>query len=417
MEKGTLIVFKTQKGFAVKIAYQKPDGKSGELPAPAFQPKDDTYNNTACTFKRESGKLLQLIAHDGTELIGLPAYSSRQDKQQYVGGASDSFSPNDTFLPKDTREALDRLQSPDNFSLKLNKAARADKEKGKFHFFKRERKGENYEIKAEYGSVDFQQLVGRELSNAERLLSKSGVKSFDLQTDWRMVQGLGTESVYETSLTLHHVYGVPYIPASSLKGMVRSWIITQVFGTPQSAGEEKDFPLANAEFRALTQSKEFCSLFGCPSEVRPIKFANGKPTFKKDKNGKITTSYEEEKPVPVALKDVEGKGVSHKGKLIFFDAFPIAQPSIEVDVMNPHYVPYYSDKTAQTPPADYHNPIPVHFLTVAGTRFRFIIGSSDPANLNVTIEGKTIYDWLTAALTSHGIGAKTAVGYGYMKNV
>lgn len=169
MEKGTLIVFKTQKGFAVKIAYEKPNGKSGELPVPALQPKDDTYNNTPCTFKRESGKLLQLIAHDGTELIGeitSPAsssgtsdHSSRQDKQRYEGGTLDSFSPSHTFLPKDTIEALTRLRSPDNFPLKLNKAARADKEKGKFHFFKRERKGDNYEIRAEYGSIDFQQFV------------------------------------------------------------------------------------------------------------------------------------------------------------------------------------------------------------------------------------------------------------------
>ena len=45
-----------------------------------------------------------------------------------------------------------------------------------------------------------------------------------------MVVGLGGESVYETSITLHHIYGIPYIPASSIKGVVRSWIITEVFG-------------------------------------------------------------------------------------------------------------------------------------------------------------------------------------------
>jgi len=30
--------------------------------------------------------------------------------------------------------------------------------------------------------------------------------------------------------------------------------------------------------------------------------------------------------------------------------------------MNPHYSPYY---TEGKPPADYHNPIPIKFLTVA----------------------------------------------------
>lgn len=423
MEKGTLIVFKTKKGFAVKIAYEKPGGKNGELPVLSFQPKDDALNNTACTFKRDGGKLVQLIAHDGTELLGEPRpnlqiagsnqYSLGQDRIQQSSTIADSFSPEDTFLPIDTREILMRLRTPDNFALKLNKAARAEKEKGKFLFFKRERKGDNYQIQDDYGNINFQELADRELANAEHLLSKSFVQKIDLTTDWRMVQGLGIESVYETSITLHHVYGIPYIPASAIKGMVRSWIITEVFGNPEMAGDEKIFPLVNAEFRALTQSEEFCKLFGCPNDVKPVKFKDGMPVYKKDRNGRQTTTYEQDKPSPCALKNVDGKGTAHQGQIVFFDAFPLNKPSIEVDVMNPHYGPYYSDKTAKTPPADYHNPIPVHFLTVANTRFRFIVGAFSNESLNIMIGGKTIFEWLTTALTSHGIGAKTAVGYGY----
>lgn len=423
MEKGTLIVFKTKKGFAVKIAYEKPDGKLGELPVPSFQPKDDVLNDTVCTFKREGGKLLQLLAHDGAELVNtVPSIpktttshqsSIGQGRQQQGNRIADSFSPQDTFLPKDTVETL-RLFAPDNFALKLNKGARAEKEKGKFLFFKRERKGDNYQIQADYGNTDFKALANRALDNAERLLSKRSVKSLDLDTDWRMTQGLGIESVYETSITLHHVYGIPYIPASTIKGMVRSWIITEVFGKPEEIGEEKDYPLVNAEFRALTQSEDFCKIFGCPTEVKPVKFKSGRPVFKKDKRGKETTSFEEDKPHPCALKNLDGKGEAHQGKIVFFDALPLNQPDIQVDVMNPHYAPYYSDKTAKTPPSDYYNPIPVHFLTVANTRFRFIIGGMDNSSLNITIAGKTIFDWLTSALQNHGIGAKTAVGYGYM---
>jgi CRISPR-associated protein Cmr6 len=422
METGTLIVFKTKKGFAAKIAYEKPDGKRGELPVPSFQPKDDVLNDTACTFKREGGKLLQLLAHDGTELVSevrsIPQTtishqsSTNLGRQQQGNRIADGFSPQDTFLPKDTAETL-RLHAPDNFALKLNKAARAEKEKGKFLFFKRERKGDNYQIQADYGDIDFKALANKALVNAEHFLSKRSIQSIDLDTNWRLIQGLGIESVYETSITLHHIYGIPYIPASTIKGVVRSWIISEVYGKPEKAGEEKDFPLVNGEFRALTQSEDFCKLFGCPSEVKPVKFRSGKPVFKKDKRGKETSSYEEDKSHPCASKNPDSKGVALQGQIVFFDAFPLNQPTIEFDVMNPHYAPYYSDKTAKTAPADYHNPIPVHFLTVANTRFRFIIGALDSSSLNITIEGKTIFDWLTEALTSHGIGAKTAVGYGY----
>jgi len=83
--------------------------------------------------------------------------------------------------------------------------------------------------------------------------------------------------------------------------------------------------------------------------------------------------------------------------------------------MNPHYGPYYSDSNAKTPPADYFNPIPVHFITVANTSFRFIIGAPEGQWLNETVRAKPITEWLLDALTEKGIGAKTAVGYGYMK--
>ena len=42
-----------------------------------------------------------------------------------------------------------------------------------------------------------------------------------LKTASRLVVGLGAGHVLETSLTLHHIFGIPYIPASALKGVVR----------------------------------------------------------------------------------------------------------------------------------------------------------------------------------------------------
>lgn len=399
MEEGTLIIFKTNKGYAAKISFTKSDGKVSEIPVLSYHPKDDKYNNTKCTFKRESGRLVQLITFDSIELVGQQrqpitpdpdkgdhwrSYSG-QTQQQFAGDVSDSFSPNDSFLPKDTCEAIGVLHSPDNFALKLNKVARFDKRMGKFQFFKRERKGENYEIRADYGNINFKQLADREIANAKQLFStRSNVYSIDLTIDWRLVQGLGIESVYETSLTLHHTYGIPYIPASALKGIVRNWIISEAFD--------------HREDRAIRDEK-FCNIFGCPAEL----VLDDVDTNDKKKNIKIKTqSFFKE---------------ARQGSITFFDAFPIEKPAIEVDVMNPHFGPYYSDNLAKIPPADYFNPIPVHFITVAKTSFRFVIGAFESKWLSEPIKSKPITEWLSDALTDHGIGAKTAVGYGYMKPI
>lgn len=376
-ENGTLIIVKGKKGFNAKISFVKPDGKTSEMPVLGYKPTDDKYNNTECAFRRDRGQLIELIAHDGTVLLGAktqPSSSGSTGKQQHQQqeGISDSYDPSAAFLPGDVREILNRMGSPDNFSLKLNKVARFDKRMNKFQFFKRERKGENYEIKEHYGKVDFKQIAEREYANARSFLGDNNIHRLELTTDWRMVQGLGIESVYETSLTLHHIYGIPYIPASALKGVVRNWVITKVYGTDEGAA---------------TRDQKFCDWFGCPAEI-----IDGKKQ-------KSISYYKE----------------SRQGNLVFFDVFPLTPPKVVADVMNPHYHPYYSDNSGKVPPADYLSPNPVFFLTIANTTFQVLVGGRKKEMLQATIGGKDIQYWLREALTSHGIGAKTAVGYGYFK--
>jgi len=387
MENGTLIIFKGKKGFNAKISFTKSDGKTAEMPVLSYSPKDEKYNNTECSFRRDRGQLVELIAHDGVILLGAkpqPAKVSTGGSGHYQqNGIADSYDPYSAFLPSDTTGMLNGMSSPDNFALKLNKVARFDERMNKFLFFKRERKGENYEIKANYGGFDFEQIAAREYENAQSLLTGKNIKKdsyiikIELVTDWRMVQGLGIESVYETSMTLHHVYGIPYIPASALKGLIRSWIITEVFDS--------------AEEKAISDPM-FCDWFGCPGELL---------LEKDDKKVKFSSYYKE----------------ARQGSLVFFDVFPLTPPQVVVDVMNPHYQPYYSDNSGKTPPADYLSPNPVFFLTIEKTRFRALVGSRDIEELKKTIGGKSLKDWLSDALTQHGIGAKTAIGYGYMKPV
>lgn len=253
--------------------------------------------------------------------------------------------------------------------------------------------------------------------------------------NWRLSIGLGTASIFETNITLHHIHGFPYIPASAIKGVLRSYIITTVFGTKecveslpddQKQEGEEDYPLFNAEFRALTQCKNFCKIFGCPSDVQAIKFEDKMPLAKKDTNGKSLKKYKKCPPTPVALRNKSNakKGQEHQGKITIFDAYPTQIPTIEVDIMTPHYGDYYgdSDNKKGIAPTDTMSPKPIPFLTVANTPFQFLFGSKDfdlttelwELEVNGQKKKATLAEWLQSALQNHGIGAKTAVGYGYM---
>lgn len=222
-----------------------------------------------------------------------------------------------------------------------------------------------------------------------------------LNANSRLAIGLGTASVYETGMLLHAVYGFPYIPASSVKGVVRSYIISEVFG--------------NDEVKAL-KDKTFCDIFGCSGEGK-IEVANGdKVDFK--------SHYKIE-----AEKAKAKDNGDRQGKVVFFEAFPTDSVKVKIDVMTPHYGDYYGDKVDEKtklpiPPADYLSPSPITFLTVEGTKFTFHFGlllgeENTPVSFKDETQKQPILSlvkyWLTAALTQHGIGAKTAVGYGYMK--
>lgn len=396
MEKGTLYIKKVKNDKLIaRIDFTKPDGRISTIDAGFWTviQSDLKYDNTPCEFSRDKGVLLKVKTNDGRIIekntsANVPQSTSgftSNAHQSYESRVDDSYDSNLTFLPEDTRLALADI-NPENFFLKWQKAARfvqgRTPEKDKFMFFKRERKGDNFKIRPNFGNIDFGQLAARELNIAKTWMGDNQIKSIAFTTQWRMVQGLGLESVYETSMTLHHVYGIPYIPASTLKGVVRSWIITNAF-----EGKEE---------RALSDPR-FCDWFGCPTELVV------------DNNG-------------VRQRHASFYKEARKGELVFFDTYPLRTPQLSVDIMNPHYGPYYSDKTNQTPPADYHNPVPVFFLTVEHTPFQFILGSKQEflyqtiKNQEMENSNWTIFDWLKSALTDHGIGAKTAVGYGYMKS-
>ena len=110
-----------------------------------------------------------------------------------------------------------------------------------------------------------------------------------------------------------------------------------------------------------------------------------------------------------------------KGAISFFDAYPDksslnkSENIYKTDIINVHYQPYYENM--DNPPADYYNPIPIYFLTVApGVKFNFflILRSKDKQDKQLLDKAK---DWLSKALKENGVGSKTAVGYGQMETI
>lgn len=362
-ERGKVKFYNSEKGFGFIERKGKSDVHFGE---DSFNEKvpsegDDVEFDVVRQTRGDHAKNLRIISGSSHE----------SEHIQYV-------------LPKDTRKIID-TQTIDNFYLKLNKIPpfeenKKDYSKSKFIFFKVNKKGKVIlEIKPDYSKLNINAIAEKHKDSIEKLNIKT--ESTTLKPEWRLVIGLGNESVYETSMTLHHIYGIPYIPGSAIKGVIRSYIITEEFGKDKNGS----LNLKNAEKRAL-EDKGFCDIFGCPKK----------------------SSYNE----------------SRQGKIIFFDAFPQSNPQIEPDVMNPHYSPYYSDSSNKVPPADYHNPVPIFFLTVKNTEFEFIVGINEKDNTVIQermFKGKrpleVAYEYIKKTLGEHGIGSKTAVGYGYMDGV
>jgi len=387
MEKGTLSVRVVKKGFHAEIVTG--DGKKLIISEIKFS--DVKHDGKPCLFTRAGGKLTLLKLLDGTVLHEVPVVHKAAPPAAGVvptgnplAHLKDAFLLAETRWPKDVR-ALP-ITDIDNYWLKLKNGARYTVMKEqKFLFFRndgmpgkdgRPGVGDNYLTKPNYGAVDFRTLQARQQESAELLLSHHQKASFT--PDWRMIVGLGHESVYEVSISLHHVYGFPYIPASTIKGICRSFVINECFESDEDKAKRDPF---------------FCYIFGV---------------------------------------DEKGYGKeATQGHVCFLDAFPSGPPSIEVEVMNVHYPDYYG---RQASPTDTQNPNPINFLTV-GQRdlqgnpllFEFHLGMhrgtqrSDQSYPDSPLESfpgtnvvEKVKSMLTQALEFQGIGAKTAVGYGYM---
>ncbi|MFZ5653790.1 MAG: type III-B CRISPR module RAMP protein Cmr6 [Pseudomonadota bacterium] len=213
--------------------------------------------------------------------------------------------------------------------------------------------------------------------------------------------GLGNEHPLENGFAFLNPYGLPYLPGSGVKGVLR-----------QAAWER--------------MSEDWGDTHGWDKTVaHVIKTGRGK----------------DERSLALSLLDVlfgpqtpEGDSEHVRGALTFWDVIPqIKGDSLRVEIMTPHQSHYYQ----QTPnpksggsvtPHDSGQPTPIAFLTVppgSGFTFHVICDQAHLRRLALDLAdpdpatGKPRWQSLITAAFGHafawlGFGAKTAVGYGAM---
>jgi CRISPR-associated protein Cmr6 len=195
----------------------------------------------------------------------------------------------------------------------------------------------------------------RQLKLAESLRDYGYETSiFGKRAEARILSGLGGSHPMEVGFAFHPLYGFPYLCGSGLKGVARSW----------------------AEITGQNPAR-IKLIFGSES------------------------------------KDERQAKEHQQGDVIFFDAYAIRPPRLEVDILNPHFPDYYRDPKNYLP-TEWQSPNPVNFLTIGVGHedeekpiFQFALAARSSEAVGIA------QDWLERGLEQLGFGGKTASGYGY----
>ena len=99
---------------------------------------------------------------------------------------------------------------------------------------------------ADPGPIGCPKLINEFATRLKRLAEQSAGRAFVLTTESRFVTGLGREHPVENGFAWHHTLGTPYLPGSSIKGLIRNWAeqwewqtkahVNSILGGPGSVG-------------------------------------------------------------------------------------------------------------------------------------------------------------------------------------
>lgn len=204
------------------------------------------------------------------------------------------------------------------------------------------------------------------LARREAALSGRSATFVEATSSLPLLIGLGRWNPTELGFNFDRFTSCPFIPGSSVKGLLRET------ARLACAGEIEDSRITKAAAEYWKTNLE--SVFG---------------------RGTGDSSAAQQG--------------DEAGSVCFYDAYPVTWPGIELDVMTPHSGAYYAAR--ETVAADWEDPVPVHFLRVpAKTTIRFWFGkrrdlqATDPSRVAALLP--VALDWL-------GIGAKKSSGYGW----
>lgn len=194
--------------------------------------------------------------------------------------------------------------------------------------------------------------------------------------DGRLFTGLGERGVYETQAALHPVTGLPRLPGSGLKGLLRGWCFCQ----------HQRHAQADAAFAQALPLSALHRLFG--HAPPPQADAAGLPAGEEEGDSAMAGLLQ--------IHDAWWHPDSIAG--------PLAQ---EVDT--PHHPDYYAGRATAPYARDTDSPVPNPQLAIAGTLLLAIDST------HIGQEWATLcMEWLLAALAEEGAGARRTAGYGRM---
>lgn len=315
-------------------------------------------------------------------------------------------------------------------------------------------------LKHEESRLDFLKLIADLVKSANRNRYPNWYRNYcdsiealgdtqldqNYETNWRLIAGWGVNPALETGIYLHHFYGFPYIPGSTVKGLLHHvaelGIVNEDWNPELIEKKNLEDIKPKLEY-AIKQAELVRILFGSIFIKKHVPPGNGNlrvglqtplEWFEQWHNT-LKPKEREYKELCDKLKNL--LSVDHTGGMLtFFDAVP-AQDSfngdaiLQTDILNPHYQEYYQDTKNEVPPSDDQNPNPVYFLAVRpGLKFVFPYRIADfpvgEGRDDEEIERAKVLNnftsqqikfmvsnWLQKALTEWGAGAKTAAGYGY----
>lgn len=268
----------------------------------------------------------------------------------------------------------------------------------------------------------------RQLSQAQSL--KNSPLQIGAISESPFMTGIGMEHPLENGFAFLNPYGLPYLPGSGVKGVLRRaaeelaldphgedgwnllavwWLFGFEAGSVYLTGKAIA-PLADEarQWQARYQ-QQIDTLAKSPYLATFIEAVL---------SGRDQADYLAQ---PARFLEDLGKNqnlrekIHFRGALCFWDVFPEPPANqLGMDILTPHHGDYYQGRSA---PNDCGQPIPNQFLVIpAKSRFLFHVQCSE-RGLPVTLIKhwrKLIKTALDHAFDWKGFGAKTAVGYGQM---